>query len=147
MVAEPRFKLPHRTHFTDKIIPAKYDTVRSTIEKQLGETRYCVVTTDLWTSEYQQRAYASLTVHFVDKGFAFLSKCLQTMEITQDHTAESLKEVLTDMLSSWKISSKVCGAVTDNASNIVNTFRLLGIQHFSLINVLMKLNVTASSLS
>ena len=44
------------------------------------------------------------------------NQCLQTMEIMQDHTAESLKEVLTDMLSSWKISSKVCGAVTDNAS-------------------------------
>lgn len=133
MVAEPRFKLPHRTHFTDKIIPAKYDAVRATIEKQLGETRHCVVTTDLWTSEHQQRAYASLTVHFVDGGFSFQSKCLQTMEITQDHTAESLKEVLTDMLSSWKISSKVCGAVTDNASNMVNTFRLLGIQHFPCI--------------
>ena len=29
MVAEPRFKLPHRTHFTDKVIPAKYDAVRA----------------------------------------------------------------------------------------------------------------------
>ena len=133
MVAEPRFKLPHRTHFTDNIIPAKYDAVRANIERQLGETKHCVVTTDLWTSEHQQRAYASLTVHFVDEGFTFQSKCLQTMEVTQDHTAESLKEVLTDMLSSWKISSKVNGAVTDNASNIVNTFRLLGIQHFPCI--------------
>ena len=133
MVAEPRFKLPHRTHFTDKIIPAKYDAVRANIERQLGETKHCVVTTDLWTSEHQQRAYASLTVHFVDEGFTFQSKCLQTMEVTQDHTAESLKEVLTDMLSSWKISSKVNGAVTDNASNMVNTFRLLGIQHFPCI--------------
>ena len=44
------------------------------------------------------------------------NQCLQTMEIMQYHTAESLKEVLIDMLSSWKISSKVCGAVTDNAS-------------------------------
>ena len=99
MVTEPRFKLPHRTHFTDKIIQAKYDAVRATIEKQLGETKHCVVTTDLWTFEHQQRAYVSLTVHFVDEGFTFQSKCLQTMEITQDHTAESLKEVLTDMLS------------------------------------------------
>ena len=132
MVAEPRFKLPHRTHFTDKIIPAKYDAVRATVKKQLGEMRHCVITTDLWTS-LQQRAYASLTVHFVDGGFTFQSKCLQTMEITQVHTAESLREVLTNLLRDWKISSKVCGAVTDNASNMVNTFRLLGIQHFPCI--------------
>ena len=133
MVAEPRFKLPHRTHFTDKIIPGKYETVRAAIQKQLEQTSHCVVTTDLWTSGHQQRAYAALTVHFVDGEFKFQSKCLQTMEVTQDHTAESLKEVLTDMLCSWKIDSKVCGAVTDNASNMVNTFRLLGIQHFPCI--------------
>ena len=133
LVAEPRFKLPHRTHFTDKIIPAKYDTVKATIKKQLRETTHCVVTTDLWTSQYQQRAYISLTVHFVDGSFTFQSKCLQTMEVAQDHKAESLKEVLTEMFRSWEIFCKVCGAVTDNASNMVSTFRLLGIQHFPCI--------------
>lgn len=82
--------------------------------------KYCVVTTDLWTTQHQQRAYISLTVHFVDRDYKFQSKCLQTLEIVQDHTAELLKEVLTDMLT-----AKVCGTVTDNASNIVSTFRLL----------------------
>jgi len=133
MVAEPRFKLPHHTHFTDKIIPGRYETVRAAIQKPLEQTSHCVVTIDLWTSGHQQHAYAALTVHFVDGEFKFRPRCLQTMEITQDHIAESLKEVLTDMLHRWKINSKVCGAVADNASNMVNTFRLLGIQHFPCI--------------
>ena len=30
-IAEPRFQLPHRTHFTDKIIPSKYREVRTIV--------------------------------------------------------------------------------------------------------------------
>ena len=62
-----------------------------------------MVTTVLWTAQHQQRAYISLTVHFVDSDYKFQSKCLQTLEIVQDHTAELLKEVLTDIFLSWKI--------------------------------------------
>ena len=32
-IAEPRFQLLHQTHFTDKVIPAKYRAVRANIEK------------------------------------------------------------------------------------------------------------------
>ena len=34
-IAEPRFQLPHRTHFTDKIVPSKYREVHSIVEKHL----------------------------------------------------------------------------------------------------------------
>lgn len=64
-IAEPRFQLPHRTHFTDKVIPAKYRTVRANVEKQLATMEKCTMTTDLWTAQHQQCSYISLTVHFV----------------------------------------------------------------------------------
>ena len=88
------------------------------------------MTTDLWTSQHQQRAYISLTVHFVDDDFELKSRCLQTLEIPQDHNASSLKEVLTTMLKDWKILRKVCGGITDNAGNIVNAIGLMGMEHF-----------------
>ena len=37
-------------HFTDKVIPAKYRTVRANIEKQLATIEKCTMTTDLWTA-------------------------------------------------------------------------------------------------
>ena len=128
--AEPRFQLPHRTHFTTKVIPTKYRQVRAGIEQQLATVEKCTLTTDLWTSQYQQRAYISLTVHFVDDNFDLQCKCLQTLEIPQDHTASSLSEVLKSMLQDWSISEKVCAGITDNASNIVNAIGLMGIEHF-----------------
>ena len=58
-LAEPRFKLPHRTYFTDTVIPVKYRSVRAAIEKELSAVENCTIT-DLWTSQHQQRAYISL---------------------------------------------------------------------------------------
>ena len=46
-IAEPRFKLPHRTYFTDTVIPAKYRATRAVIENQLAAVENCAVTTDL----------------------------------------------------------------------------------------------------
>ena len=140
-LAEPRFNLPHRTYFTNTVIPAKYRLTRAAIEKQLAAVETCAVTTDLWTSLHQQRAYISLTAHFVDSDFKHHSKCLQTLEIPQDHDASSLKDVLTSMFEDWKIAGKVCGGITDNASNMVNAFRLMGIEHFPCVAHTLQLSI------
>ena len=76
-IAESQFQLPHCTHFTDKIIPSKYRKVRSIVEKQLVAVNKCTMTTDLWTAQYQQRAYISFTVHFVDNDFKLQSRHLK----------------------------------------------------------------------
>ena len=129
-IAEPRFKLPHHTNFTDTVIPAKYRATRAVIKNQLAAVENYAGTTDLWTSLHQQRAYISLTAHFVDSDFNHQSKCLQTLEIPQDHDASSLKDVLSSMFHDWKIPGKLCGGITDNASNMVDAFRQLAIDHF-----------------
>ena len=67
-------------------------------------------------------------VHFVDTNFKLQSKCIQILEIHEDHTAASLQEVLSD-IKSWSLSDKVCGATTDNCGNIVNAVGLLGLEH------------------
>ena len=120
-VAEPKFQLPHCTFITSK--------VRTAVERQLVTAEKCTITVDLWTSQYWQRSYMSLTVHFIDRNLTLQSKCLQTLEVPQDHDAASLKDVISTMLSNWKIKDKVCGGITDNGSNIVSAFRLLKIDH------------------
>ena len=59
--ADPRFELPHRTHFTMKVIPQMFVTVRNRIEEQLRDVGHCTITTDLWTASHQHRSYISLS--------------------------------------------------------------------------------------
>ena len=140
-IAEPRYQLAHRTYFTDTVIPKRYGEVRSELEKLLSSVQNCTITSDLWTAQHQYRSYISLTVHFVDTNFKLHSKCLQTLEIPQDHTAASLQDVLSDMFKSWSLSDKVCGATTDNCGNIVNAVGLLGLEHVPCIAHTLQLSI------
>ena len=90
-ITDPRFQLPHRTHFTEKVLPKKYCEVRAVVENQLGKIQNCTMTTDLWTSQHQHRSYISFTMHFIDSEFKMQSRCFQTQEVPQDHNASSLK--------------------------------------------------------
>ena len=111
------------------------------MENQLGKIQNCTMTTDLWTSQHQHRSYISFTVHFIDSEFKMQSRCLQTQEVPQDHNASSLKEVLSSLFDSWKISDKVCGATTDNGRNIVNAIGLLKIEHFPCVAHTLQLSI------
>ena len=96
---------------------------------------------DLWTPQYQQHSYMSLTVHFIDGNFTLQSKCLQTLEVLHDDNAASPNDVICTMFSNWKINNKVCGGITDNGSNVINAFRLLKIDHFPCIAHTLQLAV------
>ena len=106
ITADPKINLPHRTHFSTKVIPDKYNSVRREVEDQLSIIKYCTITSDLWTASYQNRAYISLIVHFVDSDFSFKSFCLDTIEVAQDHSAQSLSGVLSTMFENWNIANK-----------------------------------------
>ena len=128
--ADPCFDLSHWMHFSTKVIPDLYYTVRRQIQAQLASTDYCTIATDLWTSSHQHHSYISLTVHFVDSlKFVQTSLYLQTLEIPKDHTADAIQQVLSSMFEEWDISSKVFGATTDNGLNIVNAIELLSLEH------------------
>ena len=95
------------------------------------------MTTDLWASQHQQCSYISLTVHFVDNDFELQSRCLQTLELPRDHSANSLNEVLNAMFKNWKISEKVCGGNTRE----VNAIGLMGIEHFPCFAHILQLSI------
>lgn len=46
-LADPKFRLPHRTHFSTKIIPEKYIIIRAKVEEMLSIIRHCSITSDL----------------------------------------------------------------------------------------------------
>ena len=68
-VAEPRFKLPSCTYFTNTVIPAMYTRSRERTEKLLSSVQYCSITTDIWTAQYSTKSYISLTVHCISSAW------------------------------------------------------------------------------
>ncbi|XP_037368651.1 E3 SUMO-protein ligase ZBED1 [Talpa occidentalis] len=129
--AEPRYELPSRKFFCAKALPEKYGAVRELVLKELADAPWCGVSTDLWTSPNQNRAYVTLAAHFLGAGpppgLALGSRCLKTFEVPEEKAAETITRVLYEAFIEWGIGAKVFGATTDGGKDIAKACSLLDI--------------------
>lgn len=143
-VAEPRFTVPSRTYFTNTLLPAMYVDVQQKVRVVLSAANYCSVTTDLWTSKYQTRAYITLTCHLIDDDWNLNSFVLTTSEVAEDHTSENLVTVLDTLMKEWEIRETVVGTSTDNGSNIIKAVKEMGLFNMPCVGHTLNLAVKKS---
>ena len=62
---------------------------------------YTCITTDLWTAQHQISSYISVKAHFIDDNWKLQTRCLETHEVSTDHTANNLADELGKILSYW----------------------------------------------
>ena len=129
---DAQYDLPGRKYFSQIAIPALYTSTRNKVQSDLHGVEFFAATTDMWSSSTAE-PYISYTVHYVDKDWCLKTRCLQTLYLPQDHTADNIAESMTETLDSWglKTANQVC-LTTDNGKNIVcATIRRLGWNHLS----------------
>lgn len=127
---DAQYDLPGRKYFSQTGIPALYTSTRKKVQSDLQDVEFFAATTDMWSSSTTE-PYISYTVHYIDRDWCLKSRCLQTLYLPQDHTADNLAESMTETLESWglKAANQVC-LTTDNGRNIVcATTRRLGWKH------------------
>ena len=102
--AEPRYVLPSRATFRNKLIPNPYEDVKGMLktairEHFLSEGGLVSITTDVGTAR-TVRSYVTYTIHLINSEFEMKSYNLGTFHFTKDHTADNLRrqiyEILTD---------------------------------------------------
>ena len=53
---------------------------------------------DMWSSSTME-PYLSYFIHFIDKDWVLQTKCLQTLFVPRDHTAENFSDVMSESLT------------------------------------------------
>ncbi|KAI4830840.1 hypothetical protein KUCAC02_002446 [Chaenocephalus aceratus] len=115
---DKRYNLPSRNFFMYNEIPKIYNETRSIISAQLTPKPFFSCTMDLWTSRTVD-TYMAATVQFITKSWEMQSWCLGCSALHSDHTANTLKEALEEIVTdSWVLDvAKMSGITTYNASN------------------------------
>ena len=83
----------------------------------------CAITHDSWTS-LNNESYETVTVSFISDAWQLECKVLETTKVNGSHTAEIIADTIRSFQERWS-------AVTDNASNGVKAFKLLGWRRMS----------------
>lgn len=116
--AQPKYQVPSRNYFSDKIVPDIYRKVKSKIASQIEEAEAISFTSDIWTS-VSNCSFISLTAHWINIEFERKSAVLNINDFPESHTAENISEVFKEMMTNWNVSKKFHILLRDNAPNMV----------------------------
>ena len=100
------------------------------VKTSLSDSTSFSMTTDIWSSRAND-SYIGYTFHyyFTDDGceFTLKSHLLEIHSFPDSHTGKNIMTELQEVFSRWNLlPSNLASFVTDNASNIVRAFTLLG---------------------
>lgn len=83
---EPRYVLPSRKFFSERIIPEMNEMLRGHIQASVSEAKYLCLTTDTWTAHTTTTSFISLTAHWIDETFKCQSAVLHCHKFEGQHT-------------------------------------------------------------
>ncbi|KAF0023384.1 hypothetical protein F2P81_024014 [Scophthalmus maximus] len=88
-VLEPRYDIPSRTHFSEKIVPDLDEQEKKKVVDELSRASSVALTTDGWTSRGTE-SYVTITAHFITADWEMRSLVLQTRPLYESHTGTHL---------------------------------------------------------
>lgn len=130
---DPRYNIPSAKYVSKTLIPNLYEQGQQKLRSMLSNknVEYVALTTDCWSSINVQ-GFITVTCHFLFD-FKLISAVLQTVILTESHTAVYLSEQIKKIMDDWQLNGKISAVITDNASTMVNACGLLKIRHMPCI--------------
>ncbi|XP_044581542.1 zinc finger BED domain-containing protein RICESLEEPER 3-like [Cotesia glomerata] len=117
----PEYVIPSKTVIKDRL-EVLYQSVRKDILATLRNFYDVSITTDAWTSR-SAVSFITITVHAIDELWNLFSVTLNTLEMTESHSAANIYHHLCNALSEWNLADKIIAVVHDNARNMVAAMR------------------------
>ena len=85
---EPRYQIPHRKTFTEKVLPEHFLKAKGVVASAVNKSKFFMITTDCWTS-HANEAHMGVTFHTISEDWEHLHFTLQNKALPDQHTAET----------------------------------------------------------
>ena len=125
-IAEPKYQLPSRKHFTSKLLHDKSSKIRTNVKEQLKKAESVCLTIDLWSSR-KMRGFLGITGHVI-LDWTMKSVMICCKRFKGRHTSENIRQEYEEVISSYEIGGKIATIVSDNAANMIKAFALPGFE-------------------
>ncbi len=125
---EPRYNIPSRRLFTEKMVPQLYQETKNEVAEALKTATRVALTCDAWTSRATQ-SFVTFTAHFIADDWQLVSRLLQTRVMNENHTAANINELFQAVAQEWQLTTTKLVIVTDNAANMIAATQLGNFAH------------------
>ena len=125
---EPKYKIPSRPHFSQKVLPKLYNETKQKVTQRLEDVDTIAITTDGWTSRATE-SYITITAHGITSDWEMVNFVLQTCPLYESHTGLNIGEVITTVVDEWNLkrANRDIAIVTDNVRNMDVAVREAGV--------------------
>jgi hypothetical protein len=117
-VFDTRYRFHNRTTIHDYIM-LKFEEQKVKVKATIQQiSRKVSLTSDMWTAN-NNKAFLSLTIHYIDNDWKLKGFLLDIIPILTQHTAVNITDAIIKVLEEYEICEKVLGLTTDNAAAMV----------------------------
>lgn len=120
---DPRHTIPGRKGGTAGI-RRLYSKGKEVFKKGLFTALWLLIlTADIWSKPGFSSSYLGITVHYISAAFKLESAVLELVYFPDPSTGKAISELINKVLDEWGIAHLVSTIITDNASNMIKTFK------------------------
>ncbi|CAH1996642.1 unnamed protein product [Acanthoscelides obtectus] len=131
-VLERKYSIPSRPYFSKTVIPEIYEECQSRVAEMLADARFISFTTDMWTSDVNNKSFITLTGHWISRNFEQKHYGLSIRGLDGSHTGENIKNALLELLRNNNIEvGRVHLVLRDSGANIKNATKDMGVNNES----------------
>ncbi|KAM4703049.1 E3 SUMO-protein ligase ZBED1-like [Rhinophrynus dorsalis] len=116
-VLDPNYKLPAASFLAHTILQEMYMQAKLKVVEQVKNLQECSVSLDLWKHS-GSLSYLTLTIHYVDEGFASRNMVLSSRVVSEDLSTDNLTMALLDVAEEWGIRENTFYAVGLNSPSV-----------------------------
>jgi len=126
---DPRYQIPERHALSARLVPQRYEAVKSEIQASLTQATTHAITTDMWTAS-NNISYMGVTAHWMDDKFTVHNKCLTVRPAPGSHTADFISTELDAVLTEWSVEKSSLNVVTDSGANVKKAIAQMGVERW-----------------
>ena len=94
----PKYTMPSRKYFAEKIIPEMYSTIKARLQQDIHGKFSMSFTTDIWSREAGEDSFICWTAHYINKNYIREECVLQVCPFPGSRTAFNISEMITKLL-------------------------------------------------
>ena len=116
-----------RKKLTTTVMTDEYFKIKDQLKENIRD-EHLAFTTDMWTDEYTQRSFISLSVHYINKDFELKVALLGVREFFEDKkTGQNIIDNTKNILDEFNLIDKLGSSVfvTDNGKKYCFCFEAL----------------------
>ena len=82
-------------------------------------TTKVALTTDIWSSSYNNTAFLGITMHYINSDWKLKSCILDFIPIEGSHSSRLILSKITNLLQEFNLNDRIISLTTDNGSNML----------------------------